>query len=725
MTLTAETRPGESPFYIAATTGTPPYRARTLKQGDTFIVVDPHGDMQAFGTAAEGLFHNDTRYLSRLLLVLEGARPLLLSSSVTEDNTVVVADLTNPDMYQDGRLVLARDTLHILRSKVLGQGVCLEAMQIRNYGHDPIQLRLRIGYAADFADIFEVRGQVRTARGELEKPVQLDDRVTLGYRGLDGVVRRTCLAFDPQPDEWVLDGANYQLSLAQGEMSTIFISVRCETGTPIRGLPPGYAERLETTRLERRQSIARAVRFHSSNVAFNHWLNRSQADLEMLVTHTPQGPFPYAGIPWFSTAFGRDALITALQCLWLDPDMAKGTLAFLAANQATRIDRFADAEPGKILHETRKGEMAVLGEVPFGKYYGSIDSTPLFIILAAAYWKRTADTPFIRAIWPNIEAALEWMATYGDIDGDGFLEYDRQSVNGLINQGWKDSSDSVFHADGQLAEAPIALCEVQAYAYAAYDGAAELARAIDRSDRVGELHARAEALRTRFEQVFWCEDIGTYALALDGRKRPCRVRSSNAGQALFGGIASPERAARVAELLLQPEFFPGWGIRTIAEGEARYNPMSYHNGSVWPHDNGLIALGFARYGLRAPLLRLLTGLFDVSMQVDLNRMPELFCGFARRQGEGPTAYPVACTPQAWAAGSVFALLGAVLGVGFEPSVGRIRFDRPTLPGWLDEIRLENLRLGSGAVDLLFRRQLGDTAFSLLAKSGEVEVIMSA
>jgi glycogen debranching enzyme len=368
--------------------------------------------------------------------------------------------------------------------------------------------------------------------------------------------------------------------------------------------------------------------------------------------------------------------------------------------------------------------MAALGEVPFGRYYGSIDSTPLFVMLAAAYHARTGDLDLIRALWPNIEAALAWMRDYGDLDGDGFLEYDRKSVNGLINQGWKDSADSIFHADGKLAEAPIALAEVQGYAYAAYIGAGELAAALGDAAEADKLAAAAQRLRDRFEAAFWIESLGTYALALDGAKRPCQVRASNAGHVLFGGLAGAERAAQVAETLTTPDFFSGWGIRTVARGEARYNPISYHNGSVWPHDNGLIAMGFARYGLKEPLLQVLTGLFDAALFLDLRRLPELFCGFARRPGSGPTAYPVACIPQAWSSASVFALLGAALGISFDPEAHQIRFAQPMLPPWLNEIRLTNLRLGTASADLVLRRSQESVAVHVLRHEGELGIVLA-
>ncbi len=344
-----------------------------------------------------------------------------------------------------------------------------------------------------------------------------------------------------------------------------------------------------------------------------------------MLTPKDTGPYPYAGIPWFCTAFGRDGLITALQTLWVDPAIAKGVLMYLAHMQASVVDAEKDSEPGKILHETRTGEMAATGEIPFGLYYGSVDATPLFLMLLGAYHDRTNDTALVEQLWPAAEHALAWMDQYGDRDDDGFLEYENATAGGLRHQGWKDSDDAVFHADDRLAEGPIAMCEVQGYAYAARCAVAKLAGRLGHAALAEQQVARAASLRDQFDQQFWCDEIGTYALALDGDKRPCKVRSSNAGQCLFTGIAAPRRARQVADQLLGEAFFTGWGVRTVATSEARYNPMSYHNGSVWPHDTALIALGFSRYGLRDAAAQLLTGLFDASAFVDLSRLPELFC----------------------------------------------------------------------------------------------------
>jgi glycogen debranching enzyme len=460
----------------------------------------------------------------------------------------------------------------------------------------------------------------------------------------------------------------------------------------------------------------------TSNERLDRWIRRSTADLEMMMTDTPRGLYPYAGIPWFSTPFGRDGLITAFELLWANPTVARGVLAFLAETQATTHSDAQDAQPGKILHEMRGGEMAALGEVPFGRYYGTVDATPLFIMLADAYVERTADLPFIEQLWPNIAAAVDWMEHSGDVDGDGLIEYARRSASGLVQQGWKDSQDSIFHEDGILAEAPIALCEVQGYAFGAWQGAARLAAMRGDEATAARWRGRAERLRLRFEDAFWCDDLGTYAIALDRDKRPCRIRSSKPGHCLFAGLASPERARRLSHTIMNDESFGGWGIRTVASRQARYNPMSYHNGSVWPHDNAIVAAGLARYGFTAEASRILGAMFDLSQTVDLHRLPELICGFHRRAGDSPTLYPVACAPQAWAAGAVYLLLQACLGVRVDANARRVSFSHATLPEDVDWVRIINLSIGTAHVDLLLTRHPYSVGVTVLRRDGDLEIL---
>jgi len=706
----------EADFTITATRSTRP--PNTLKYGDTFLVFDGRGDIAALPGGSAGLFHLDTRYLSRLELLVNEMQPLLLGSNMRDDNTASFVDLTNPDFFSDQRIVLEKDTLHILRTIFVWRGTAYQRLAVRNYGNRSIDFRLSIHFASDFADLFEVRGSRRERRGSATANVRGDDQVVLAYQGLDAQVRRTTLTFDPVPGRLAADAASYELHLAPGEMQPMFLAASCDL-TDTRPRP--FKRGLIAARREMRLSTRDMASVETSNDRFNEMLCRSAADLTMLMTDTPQGRYPYAGIPWYSTTFGRDGLITALQMLWWSPDVARGVLRRLAAYQAKATDPLADAQPGKILHEMRNGEMAALREVPFGLYYGSVDSTPLFVLLAGLYAERTGDTETIATLWPAIEAALNWIDGPGDPDGDGFVEYKRACEEGLANQGWKDSHDAIFHADGRLAEGEIALAEVQGYVYAAKRVVARCARRLGRDAASSRLEAEANQLAERFEAAFWCPDIETYALALDGAKQPCRVRTSNAGQVLLSGIATAERAGLVAEGLFQPSFFSGWGIRTVAKGEARYNPMSYHNGSIWPHDNALIALGLARYDHKRSIETLFGGLFSAGNYMDLRRLPELFCGFERQRGHGPTLYPVACSPQAWASATPFTLLEASLGLQFDPCNGEIRLRNPRLPEFLDEVILRNLQLGSSRVDLRLRRHNETVSLDTPRTAGDIRV----
>ena len=712
-------------LHIPATTSLPERRPRALKDGDLFAVFDHRGDIGSEPGSPEGLYCADTRILSEFQLLIDGCRPLLLSSTIQDDNAVFIADLTNPDLISGEALMMRRELIYISRMKFLWQGACHERLLVRNFDDKPRQMTLGLRFAADFADLFEVRGLKRLRRGQVTAEPQADNPVVLRYRGLDEVERSLALAFDPRPDHIDSSTALFDLELKPGEGRRLFLRLGAAVG---KAEPPAaecgarsFYRGMRAARRKLRTARARASAVESSNSLFNEILRRSVSDLCMLTTDTPQGPYPYAGIPWYGAPFGRDGLITALFTLWLDPAIARGVLQFHAAHQAQTLDPRRQAEPGKILHEMRQGEMARLGEVPFDRHYGSADATPLFVLLLGAYHARTGDLQTVRALWPNAEAALGWIDRYGDADGDGFVEYGEREQQTLLNQGWKDSPAAIFHEDGRTPQGPIALCEVQSYVYGAKRAAAAMADALGLPTRASALRQQAQALRRRFEAAFWCEDLSTYALALDGDKQPCRVVASNAGQALLTGIAGRERARRVAQTLMGAACFSGWGVRTLAVSARRYNPLSYHNGSIWPHDNALIALGLARYGFKDAVLRIFEGLYDAAAYMDLRRLPELFCGFPRRQRSGPTLYPVACAPQAWASASTLALLQASLGVRWQPGVGELRFDRPTLPDFIDELSLGRLGLGSASVDVLLRRHGSAVAVTVERRRGDLRV----
>lgn len=710
-------------YYILAASPKADAGTRVLKHDETFAVFDRMGDVTpGVGLGENGVFHEGTRHVSRLELHVAGKRPMLLSSTVEADNSLLAIDLTNPDVVgEDGGVEIPRSTLHVLRTAFLYAGSCYSRISIDNHGTAPVDIELSIDFDADFADIFEVRGLRRARRGERLEPLVERDVVVLGYRGLDGRERATRFRFRPAPRLLEQGRALFGIRLGPRETTNVFLTISCEPGRPTRVM--FFSEAAATLRRDVSARAAGRARLRSSNENFNDWLDRSLADLAMMETRVAHGTYPYAGVPWFSAPFGRDGIITALECLEFAPAIARGVLGFLAETQAKELDPARDAEPGKILHEMRGGEMAALGEVPFGRYYGSVDATPLFLVLAGAYLRRTADIEFVASIRPQIEAALEWIEHYGDRDGDGFVEYVRSSPNGLTTQGWKDSWDSVFHEDGSLAEGPIALCEVQAYVYGALHAAARILEREGERQRTLQLREQAFRLQRRFDEAFWIDELQTYALALDGRKRPCRVRTSNAGHVLLTGLARPDRARATIRTLRQPASHSGWGIRTVAEGEARYNPMSYHNGSIWPHDNALIAEGMARYGTKRAAVEVFTGLFEASRHFELQRMPELFCGFARRPRQGPTRYPLACAPQSWSAGAVLLLLRACLGLSVDAERHEVRFVRPTLPSWLDRVRLDGIELPGAVVDLECEGHGADVIIKVLRREGDVEIVI--
>jgi glycogen debranching enzyme len=692
----------ENKYYILASSALADQESVVLKEGDTFAVFNKHGDIHQFGTGSQGIYHNGTRFLSKTDLSINKQKPLLLSANPREDNQMVIVDLTNPDLPLLDDEVILRGTIHISRIKFLWKGCYHERIILFNFGSEAIHATIEISFEADYADIFEARGTTRKAKGKKNQDKKDGKKFILSYEGLDSITRKTIIDFSPEPNSISRNVATYDVSLnPKVEVALDFGFAFIEGDESYEGLD------FETAREEMNAYMHSVGEYcasvHTSNESFNEWVNRSKNDLITMSTKTSFGLYPYAGIPWYSTAFGRDGIITAMECLWVEPELARGVLLYLAGTQAKKFDDFKDAEPGKILHETRKGEMAELGEIPFKLYYGTIDATPLFICLAGEYLQRTNDVATINKIWPNIELALQWIDLYGDIDGDGFVEYKTKSSKGLTNQGWKDSFDAIFYEEGELAKDPIALCEVQGYVYDAKMKAAQMAVALGDTKKAEELKNAAKELKEKFNKMFWSESKQIYYLALDGDKKPCNVISSNAGHCLFSGIATPERAILTATNLLNSDMFSGWGIRTISSTEAKYNPMSYHNGSIWPHDNAMIAFGFSKYKLMNETLQVFKAMFDASQQFTSTRLPELFCGFDRIKGQSPTSYPVACSPQAWSVGAVFMMLQACLGLRIDAAKNTLTFCHPTLPQFLKEITITNLRVNDKVLILQIRR----------------------
>jgi glycogen debranching enzyme len=709
-------------YYILASSSYADDRVLTLNYGDTFGIFDRWGDVKQFGTCVQGLYHQGTRFISDMELEINHYRPMLLSSNIKNENEMLSVDLTNPDISNERDVVIPKGTLHISRSKFLQEGACHELIMVFNYGSNEYEMELEVSFDADFRDIFEVRGMDRKQRGKLQIPViSSNNHVLLSYKGLDGIERQTNLHFDPAPASIKENRVFYKIKIAPKEA----FGINCTTVFSVHATPvqfESYTEAFTKIRTGMDKTREMVAEIFTDNEQFNNWINRSKNDLLSLLVQTPYGSYPYAGVPWYNTVFGRDGTFTALETLWVAPNIAKGVLLYQANRQATALKPLQDAEPGKILHEIRSGEMAETGEIPFKLYYGSIDTTPLFIVLAGHYLKRTDDLVTIRDIWDNILLALDWIEKYGDMDGDGFVEYQRKAESGLANQGWKDSHDSISHENGDLANFPIALCEVQGYVYDAKKQAAYMAQRLGYNDMAEALKKEAEELKQHFNEVFWDDELGTYILALDGDKRPCRVVSSNVGHLLFSGIATQERAAKTAIVLMNDDMFNGWGIRTLSSRAARYNPMSYHNGSVWPHDTAIIAYGFARYGLMQQALRLMQGLFDASLFIELQRLPELFCGFPFRRGESPTAYPVACSPQAWSVAAVFLLVQACLRVTFDAHNKKLTLYKPILPDYIKQIRISNLRFGNENFEIDLVKYEHDLGIHLIKKPVGWEIV---
>lgn len=691
---------------------------QALKDADTFLVADNWGDLKG---GADGLFHRDTRILSRFVMTVGMARPSRLSSGVSRDNVFFTAHTTNRPLPPMGGRSAPAGVLHLERRRFVWDERMFERVRMVNHGIEDVLLPLAFDFGADFADIFQVRGTLREKRGTGEAPTHDGRRVTFRYTGLDDVVRTSCLSFSEPPARLTGSRAEFMFSLPKNRELDLYIECgphACEPPDQTRWRENAVMARLSMRRRRRRGASIRGPR----SPRFNAWLDQSRSDVALLTTDLPTGPYPYAGTPWFSTPFGRDGIITAWQMLWLDPSLAKGVLTYLAARQATEVSAFRDSQPGKIMHETRGGEMSALHEVPFGLYYGGVDTTCLFIALAGAYAKRTGDFALIRELWPNLVAAADWMRDYGDSNGDGLIDYARAAETGLSNQGWKDSEDSIFHKDGRFPKGPIALLEVQGYAYAAWQAMADL------GSRIGDARAQAwedhaHEIRSLVETRFWMEDEQFYAIALDGDGNPCEAIGSNAGHLLFTGLPTAERAAMVSRRLLGAEFRSGWGIRTLARGQARFNPMSYHNGSVWPHDTSLGVAGMAAYGERDAVAMILGEIYAAASHFQM-RLPELFCGFEREPGEGPIAYPVACLPQAWAAGSVFLMLQAALGVSIDATTRTITIDAPTLPGGVERLSVNRLQVGDARVDLMFER-VGDQVVAMPRnRVGDVRVVIT-
>jgi glycogen debranching enzyme len=701
--------------------------AIVMKHGRLYMLSDRAGDVPWGRPHAYGLFDADTRVLDGYVLWIDGQPPTALSATDTR-GFEARHDLTNPELPQPGGGLLPRNTLAIRRERLVRADVVHELLSVRNCGAARARITLALDFRARFEDIFVIKRFVRGPRGVVRRPRVEADRVHLVYDASDGTRCTTVIAFSPAPTRLGGRRAEFACTLAPGERRDIGISITActEPGRPQCQGQPGTAPARVRRWLERLDHLwlSRAAEVRSSNPLFDRVMLRALLDLRLLRSSIKGQHFFCAGVPWFSTLFGRDAATVAIQTLPYGAGVARDTLRLLARFQARQADSFRDAEPGKILHEYRAGELAHLSVVPQSPaYYGTVDATPLFLILLAEYVAWSGDRALAHALRPNIDAALGWLERFADHDGDGYVDYTGRYPRGLINQGWKDSGNAILDADGALPDPPIALCEVQAYVYRAWRQTAALLRALGDGARAEDLERRAAALHARFERDFWSEALGGYLLARQAGGRPVAQVASNMGQVLWGGIAGPARAARVAARLLADDMFSGWGVRTLSTGAAGFNPISYHLGSVWPHDNGIIVAGLCRYEHEDAALRVFGALFDAAAAFRHYRLPELFAGYARSESDDrPVRYPVACSPQAWAAGAIPHALWNLLGLRAAALEHRLDVVRPRLPAWLDWLEIRDLRVGAARADLRFERgRDGRAAVQATVKEGPLTV----
>lgn len=708
--------------------------AVVIKDGEPFFLCPPDGQIPADGDHGYGLYQHDTRFLSGYEVRIHDVVPDSLAATAAAGTTAVL-ELTNPAIHLENGRTIGKARLEVRWTRALdgAKGELRDTVEIRNHDSDDVGLNIRIALAAGFQDIFEIRGLIAPSRSTRHEPSWDGNALRFEYDGRDGVTRTLTATFDRNPASRQAAGATLELHVPGRDVASFTITFRM-----VEDVQPGAAPIEQRSPARSRQRDPRAgpsvdgrpavtgdgrwrTSVTSSSLLLDAVLARSFDDLDLLRGELDGLQYYAAGLPWFTTLFGRDSLIAAYQTLAFDSATAADTLRLLAGRQGTKVDEWRDEQPGKILHELRIGELARLDEIPQTPYYGSVDSTPLFLIVLAEHAAWTGTLDLFHELGDNVDRALEWIDRYGDADGDGYVEYLSTSKGGLANQGWKDSGDGIVDASGAIAEPPIMLAEVQGYVYLAWRLIADLFERDGNRDRATRLRDRAKALRTSFERDFWSADLGSYAMALEKDHKQLAVMSSNAGQVLLSGIASSEHAAAVADRLLARDMFNGWGVRTLSSEAAAYNPIGYHLGTVWPHDNSLIAVGLRNYRLDEDVARIMTALVEAAADFEHARLPECFAGIERAAFEIPVRYPVACHPQAWAAGSIPHLLGVTLGLRPEALDGRLRIIRPHLPEFIRELEVRGLAVGEAEIDLDVHRADGRTEVVVRDVRGRLDV----
>ncbi len=700
--------------------------AIVTKAENVFFLTDPSGCVPIAPGHGLGLYYHDCRYLRGYEVRLGAEQPTVLAAATDAVGQVSLLELANPDLRLAHGRLLPRETIGIQWTRTLhGDPPRLDdTLELRNLGLEPVTVPVTLEFDAQFEDLFAVRGLFQQTLGTRHAPVWRGRSLRLSYDGRDHCERTLAITFSRAPNRHSGQAAHFAIRLPPRRCVTLGVKMRiverAAAGAPRTGRPRS------THRVAPRRALAQEPRttIASDNLLLDSILERSFADLRLLRSSINGEEYYAAGVPWFATLFGRDAAITAIEMLAYEPRVAEQTARLLALYQAHETNEWRDEQPGKILHSIRVGEMARLGLIPHTPYYGSVDATPLFLILIARHAAWTGELTLFNDLRDQIELALTWMSNGADSDGDGYIDYVSTSAHGLINQGWKDSGDAIVTAAGQLASPPIALSEVQGYAFLARLLIAELYERAGNATRAATLHAEADALQARFERDFWIPSLGCYALALERDDRPLAVVTSNAGQVLWSHIAKPARARRVAKRLMAPDMFSGWGIRTLSTQARRFNPVGYHLGTVWPHDNALIAAGFRHYGLDAAARHIFSGLVRTAAYFRSYRLPEVFAGFSTSEFQTPVRYPVACHPQAWAAGSVPYVLGALLGLEPDGFARHLRVVRPMLPDGVNRLDVRDLPVGNARISIRFTRAKKQRVHvDLLSTTGNVELVV--
>lgn len=693
---------------------------RVIKEDDLFLMTAPDGDIPDGDTYGLGLYSQDTRFLSVLELKINGEQPIVISSQA-DQNYLASILLTNPHMEENGKLILWRESVELERKRFISQGGFYEVLKMTNYYPKSIQFRVSYRFDNDFHDMFIVRGFQNGQTGMKTETSWQEQGMTLGYDGGDGIRRETRVSWS-EPSKRIdneRQEIEFEVSLKPGKSDQIAFFV----APYINGAGPEKLELEEAiTSLEQsyKEWNQETTKVTSDYDLFNQLYYRGVQDLRVLLTDLGYGRFPVAGLPWYAVPFGRDSLITALQMLSLNRDVARGTLLTMAQYQGQSVDPWRDEQPGKIMHEIRYGELAQTKQIPFTPYYGTVDATPLFLMLYAEYFHWTGDIALAQALLPHVEKALHWIDEYGDRDGDLFVEYYQESSKGIANQGWKDSGDSVVHRNGEYAKAPIALAEVQGYVYQAKRKVAEIYSLLGKHAEAEQLNHSAAQLKQKFNRDFWMENEQFYAIALDADKKQVESITSNPGHLLMTGILNEERASIVAKRLVSPDMFSGYGIRTMGNMEIAYNPMSYHDGSIWPHDNSLAILGMSSVGETKAMNTAIEGLFHAAAHFEYYRLPELFCGYSMEKGH-PVRYPVACSPQAWAAGTPVLFVQAMLGLSPNAITKKVKIN-PSLPQGMSMLHISELQLGVGSLDLCVKQVNGHAYIEVLKNTTGYEIV---